>query len=116
MVTYDASDINSLRKLETAIRNLYFKNKCVFSAFCICSNMMKAENSVHFFIWLKKTFSRKTKLEVWSNLFYLHAELLDEFINGFVEHMLNGKDAESKNSIGGFSQREIDIITNYIQT
>jgi len=41
-------------------------------------------------------------------------DMLCNFFGGVVEHIISGHDTEQADSVGGYSQREIDLIANYM--
>lgn len=48
-------------------------------------------------------------------LFLKNPNLADALITDTTDHMKYGKDTEDKDSVGGFSQREINIIENILK-
>ncbi len=54
------------------------------------------------------------KSKVWEIMTAFDPTIYDDFVSCTINHIRGGEDTEDADSVGGFSQREIDLVCDYI--
>lgn len=114
---YSAKSRADIERLAADIENLPVRRKIVVGARCFADGLMVMP------LWVRICLSfavwRHGKLAAYY-LWFLRMEQADpgnadDMWQQIVQHMLNGKDREDRGSVGGFSQRELDMFVGYLE-
>lgn len=103
---YSASNMDDLEQIASRIRNLFIEEKAYMMATIYDQGLMYPKGILRIIFWIV----RKRRKNFIIQIAKKSPQILDEWVNQTIHHMINGKDVEDKNSAGGFSQREINIL------
>lgn len=111
---YSAADKNALHRLANELRALTDQQCAVFAAALVEARVMFPPliHRIPAWIWVKRG---REELAFWM-LAFKHPKFGSKLARGIIENAalwaVNGQDREQSNSVGGFSQREINFIVN----
>jgi len=106
-----ASSDQSLIEAYNAIDSFNENQKIIFMANIFEHGLMNASFPTNLMIGFVKKHRKRVGLEHMFNiLVHRSGKLVDSLIAETKNHMLHGYDTEDKNSAGGFSQREINLL------
>ena len=119
----DASKRAGIEAVIVRILSLEPANKALFSGFVLGEGLMlmRGINALAYGLFARLVAKMKglSPAQVYMNthLIMVKRERLDiiaDSIAQTIAHMRHGKDREDKNSAGGFSQRELQLVTNVL--
>jgi hypothetical protein len=115
VIAYDATDRNSLYSFVDRLHNLQPDIRNLLNIYLISQNLMIPTGAAGLCIRFLRlvtsaVFFRKT---LWV-LFERNPAISIGSITATVQHLLHGRDTEDKDSVGGFSQRELDLIAAFL--
>jgi len=110
-VSFIASDINSLAKAAEKIDMFKPGEKIIFLTNVVEHSLMRAPFPINIvFAFAKKHKGRAGIAHMFHNLNNFGRDYGDKMIADTRKHMLTGVDTEDNNSVGGFSQRELNLL------
>jgi hypothetical protein len=116
---YRASDRDDLRRLANDIRDVPGPNRPTLVAAINAAGLMKGP------LWWRLA-ARLVQLRHWCSLFDAYyriyraphpkaPQVVDALLDDTARHAQFGDDREDEDSVGGFSQREIDILATILE-
>lgn len=111
----DAKNYASLARLSFAIGEMTDSQKQHMAFFLLNRELMRPSD-LALRLMIKFVKWRKGSLGVWFFVTKMEQPFSDNLINQAINWMLDGYDSEERTSIGGFSQREIDLIVSAYET
>ena len=111
----NAADFDSVDGFAERIEDLSPQKAADFQAFVLTEGLMKLPFPFGIITGILRLLKGKQGIR---NFVYIiadkHPELLERWVFDTVTHILYGNDKEDVKSVGGFSQRECDLITKNI--
>lgn len=78
-------------------------------------DLMRFQNwSVRFAVWMRIKVRRHNSHDVYKSLFADFPQLVDPLLRTTAAHIIVGKDTSSEDSVGGFSQREVNLLSTLV--
>jgi hypothetical protein len=110
MNTYLASSLNDLMRMKHDIEKINIVGQKNLVAEILARGLMTNQHSW----WIKiiSLGSKERVYRVWRRMFNNNEEVFDEMFSASIRHMISGNDTENATSVGGWSQREINIVAN----
>lgn len=112
----NASSRDDILRLATLIRGIEGEDRCQFAAVITDLGLMKVKHAqvTGAIEMLKSVRGKRGLIDFFTFLFVIEPNALEEFIEDTIDHILNGVDSEDIDSVGGWSQREVNLLlTNY---
>jgi hypothetical protein len=108
MSTLSASNHRDLTALRIRVFKLKRPEQIDFLASMLAFDLMRTQHSW----WVRiMALGRKHRIAtIWQRLFRKREEAFYETMSGTMHHLLYGYDTEEIHSVGGFSQRELDVV------
>lgn len=113
-----ASSRQDIEALAEAIRGVEKEASCQLAAVIVDLGLMRLRYEepqvAGAMEMLKNVRGRRGLIDFFTFLWVLEPDTLTEFKEDIIFHILSGKDTEDSDSVGGWSQREIDLLlSNY---
>ena len=114
---YRANNISDLRSLAADLNNLPLPQKIAVGAHLLDAGLMRMSGVLLGMQWLlKRARGYKGAYAFMIRTSADHPQQFKAFWEDTSNHILNGKDTEDTDSVGGYSQREVNMIDGWIKT
>jgi hypothetical protein len=114
---YDATKRHDLLRLARDIRAVPegSPEELLFATVLVSSRLMNFANPIiRSAMWIGRIIHRVDRFDQALLMLSKFPKVARETIENTARHALSGKDREDRNSVGGFSQREINLITDML--
>jgi hypothetical protein len=110
---FKASNIEDLKLVARHIYDLELKDATLLVQFVIQERLMKAPKSLRLSHGIASFFGGSVaRYNFWQQIALRDCSIILDIIEATKHHMLNGTDTDDVDSVGGFSQAELDKIVN----
>lgn len=112
---YDAKNKTHMVQLASRLVNVKPSDELLTASFLFDQGLMRLDFFSNMLFKLVK-WRRGTSIEAWTILERKTAGTVREFLLGIANHITSGHDKTSKDSAGGFSQREVDVLARFLDS
>lgn len=111
----DATSLNDVGEFANQLDNSPHSTKVHLVAYTLSEGLMQMPFPFGILTGLLKLVRGKDGIKKFVYIISnAHVDIFNQMYNDTISHMLYGTDREDKNSVGGFSQRELNLICNNI--
>lgn len=109
----DYRNLFDLRELADMLRNVPVRQRAETASFIIDHKLMRPQWYLRILFWLIALRVGSTAI-MWQQITDTHPAITDSLIQQTATWLVHGKDLRAADAAGGFNQKEIDLIHNFL--
>ncbi len=112
-MNYDSKNKTHMVQLASRLVNVKPSDETLVASFLLDQGLMKIQLLYQLLLKVVK-WRRGTSIGGWYILERQTPGTIKEYLLGAANHITSGEDKTSKDSAGGFNQREVDVLTRFL--